>query len=146
MRLLAAIALAAALPLAGCGGSETADTSEEPPSGGETATQQADRCRDVPQARIDAIASGLDKSAGVSAGNAAAVRSRDYEKMWMVAIELNGPGLDGEKGVWTTNRLEEQGLVFAVDGIAKEFSDWGDGGPFSVVDDGVAEAKHCLDG
>lgn len=86
---------------------------------------------------------------GVEVGDASAVRSKDFERVWMVAVELTGPGMgDGEAAVFATNRgLKEDGsgLIFAADGMAGQFSDYGDGGGrFSAADDGVSEAKDCL--
>jgi hypothetical protein len=67
----------------------------------------------------------------------------------MVAADIHGIGMEGngEIGVWATNSLDGSGLIFAVDGLAKEFSDWGHGDTTDAnimqSSDGVAEAKEC---
>jgi hypothetical protein len=67
----------------------------------------------------------------------------------MVAADIQGTGMegDGEIGVWATNSLDGSGSIFAVDGLAKEFSDWGDGDTTDAniiqSSDGVSEAKEC---
>jgi hypothetical protein len=53
------------------------------------------------------------------------VRSKDYRKIFMVSLSLTGPGLEGSKGTWATNKLTSYGSFFAVDHFAQEFSDWG---------------------
>jgi hypothetical protein len=56
----------------------------------------------------------------------------------------------GEIGTWATNSLEDEGLIFAVDGLANEFSDWGDGretdAQLSLADDGAEESRECVEG
>lgn len=107
------------------------------------------RCVDVPRDAMDRISEGL--TGDVRLTSAVAVRSGDYEEVYMIAGELDGPGLEGEGdvGVWASNSLEPGGgLTLAVDGVANEFSDWPDGGgtdaEMSVTDDGVSEARDCL--
>ncbi|HWH13285.1 MAG TPA: hypothetical protein VNT51_00955 [Miltoncostaeaceae bacterium] len=68
----------------------------------------------------------------------------------MVAGRFRPQGSDPLVGVWVTNDVSSQGpgLVYAVDPFAEQFSDWGDGDQtdagFSANDDGVDEAKACL--
>jgi hypothetical protein len=81
-------------------------------------------------------------------GRAAAVKSEDYEKVFMVAVEFTGPGIDKPQvAVWATNDLNA-GSIMAVDALAGEFSDWAKGSEtdasMSSSDDGVQEAKDCL--
>jgi endonuclease YncB( thermonuclease family) len=109
------------------------------------------RCEDVPQALVDGIASGIKPETGATLRGAQAVRSEDFDKVWFIAADLEGPGLDGpdQIGLWATNSLEAgSGLIFSVDGTAKEFTDWGDGGQtdahLSTNDDGASEAKACV--
>jgi hypothetical protein len=53
-------------------------------------------------------------------------------------------------GVWATNNIDEAGggLIFSVNEVAKEFSDWGDGSltdaRTSMTDDGAEEARDCI--
>lgn len=126
--------LMVAVLVAGCGGGPTA-------GGG---TQAPNRCVSVSAELVDAIETGLTVSGGGTLGAAQAVKSNDFEQAWFVAAEIRGPSLD-EVGVWATNGLTAgDGLIFAADGFAKEFSDWGDGPGFSIADDGAQEAKNCV--
>lgn len=79
------------------------------------------------------------------------MKSKDYSKVWMIAAEIEGPGVDGDSQIatWASNGLDAStGLILSVDGFAKEFSDWPDGSKTdagtSQSDDGVAEAKACV--
>jgi hypothetical protein len=102
----------------------------------------------VPAATKEAIAQGVE--AGLTLGKARAVRSDDFKKAFFIAIELDGPGLEGKGdiGTWVTNRLKGGGLIYSVDAVANEVSDWGDGGStdagFSMSDDGADESRDCL--
>ena len=77
------------------------------------------------------------------------VRSNDFDKVFMVGAEIDGPSIKDrrEVGVWATNSKTGNGLIFAVDGMAKEFSDWGAGdktdAQIDQTADGVDEAKEC---
>ncbi len=46
-----------------------------------------------------------------------------------------------------TNDLNGGGLIYSVDAVAEEFSDWGPGGQtdagFSMSDDGAQESVDC---
>jgi hypothetical protein len=76
----------------------------------------------------------------------------DFEKVYFVAAEIQGLGLegDGDVGVWATNSKRAEGLILAVDGVAQEFSDWGDSDKTdAAIDqsaDGVEEARACAQG
>lgn len=85
-----------------------------------TAPPAADtsRCLGVGAALVDAIETGLTLDGG-SLGRAAAVRSNDFDKVWFVAAQITGPGVN-DVGVWATNSLEAGGgLIFAADGLAR---------------------------
>lgn len=123
------------------------DTQTEVP----TQPPETSRCEIVPPELLAAIASGLSVAGGGTLREAQAVKSADYTKAWFVAAEIDGPGLegDGDIGLWVTNGLDSSyGLIYSVDGVANEFSDWGDGGAtdagFSQFDDGAQEAVDCL--
>jgi hypothetical protein len=98
---------------------------------------------------VAAIEEGLTVSGGGSLRNARAVKSNDLEKVYMVAADIQGDGMEGNDdiGVWATNSLQGNGLIFSVDGFAKEFSDWGDAATtdaqITQAADGVDEAKEC---
>ena len=59
----------------------------------------------------------------------------------------------GEIATWASGggrlNLVDAGPIFAVDGMAKEFSDWGADVPgenkSSLFDDGVDESKACVE-
>jgi len=99
---------------------------------------------------VAAIKEGLTVTGGGTLRNAKAVRSKDFEKVWMVAADIQGSGMEGSEdiGVWATNSLQGDGLVFAIDGFAQEFSDWGHGDTtdanITQAADGVQEAKDCV--
>jgi len=154
----AAAAVLAMAALAGCSGDEDAGADEvrsvaattpaAPPTPNESPADES-RCVAVAPAVARAIATGLE--GGPKRFEAtAAVRSRDYERAWMVAGRFRPQGSDPLVGVWVTNDVSSQGpgLVYAVDPFAEQFSDWGDGDQtdagFSANDDGVDEAKACL--
>lgn len=109
------------------------------------------RCEPVDDALVDGISEGLTVDGGGSLRNAQAVRSGDYKKVWFIAADIQGPGLEGSEdiGIWATNSLVGEGLIMAVGGYATEFSDWGDGGQtdaqLSTSDDGAQEARGCVE-
>jgi hypothetical protein len=99
------------------------------------------------------IASALTVQGGGSLRNGQAVKSNDFQNVFMVAADLQGSGLGGtgDIGVWATNSLDPNaGIVMAVDGVAKEFSDWPDAdkttAAITLGADGVSEAKRCAGG
>ena len=98
---------------------------------------------------LNAIAEGLTVTGGGTLRNGYAVKSDDFAKVYMVAADIQGTGMEGDNeiGVWATNSLDGAGLIFAVDGLAKEFSDWGRGDTsdahITLSSDGVSEAKEC---
>jgi len=120
----------------------TEEASEDKPEKGE-------RCEDVSQTVQDNIQIGILAETGVILTNFQAVRSEDFEKIWMVAALMEGPGMDGDIGVWATNKIDDTGIILAVDGLAQEFSEWPDGdstdAEMSAADDGVDEAKDCVE-
>jgi hypothetical protein len=105
------------------------------------------RCQEAQPALVSAISTGLDT--GLSLRNAKVVKSNDFDNAYFFAADLQGSGLEGPSDValWVTNRLDGTGSVYAVDAVANEFSDWGDGrttdSHFSSSDDGADEAKAC---
>jgi hypothetical protein len=107
------------------------------------------RCEKVSSAVLNAIAEGLTVTGGGTLRGGYAVKSKDFSKVYMVAADIQGTGMEGnsEVGVWATNSLDGTSLIFAVDGLAKEFSDWGHGDTtdanITLSSDGVSEAKEC---
>jgi hypothetical protein len=137
--------------LTGCGGTETAegDNRTESPQATAPATTVVGRCEKVSSALLNAIAEGLTMSGGGTLREGYAVKSKDFSKVYMVAADIQGTEMEGDNeiGVWATNSLDGSGLILAVDGLAKEFSDWGHGDTTDVnitqSSDGVSEAKEC---
>lgn len=141
----------AALVLAACSGTETAESNNrtESPEATGPPTTVVGRCERVSSAVLNAIAEGLTVSGSGTLRNGYAVKSKDFSRVYMVAADIQGVGMEGEGevGVWATNSLDGTGLIFAVDGLAKEFSDWGHGDEtdanITQSSDGVSEAKEC---
>jgi hypothetical protein len=148
-RAICGLAVCAALILAACGGTETAesDNRTESPQATASPTTVTGRCEMVTSALLNAIAEGLTVTGSGTLRNA--VKSDDFSKVYMVAADIQGTGMEGDNeiGVWGTNSLDGTGSIFAVDGFAKEFSDWGHGDTtdahITQSSDGVAEAKQC---
>ena len=117
---------------------------------GSGSTSDVSRCRSA-SAAAARIAEGLTVDGGGSLRYAQAVRSSEFDSVWFVAAEIDGAGIeaDGDVGVWATNDLSD-GLIFSVNALAREFSDWGDGGrtdaAFSMANDGAEEARDCVGG
>jgi|SRR5665811_377178 len=128
--IVAALGIATLVSLVGCGGTTT--TRAEPAS----------------DALLQEIASGEQEGVGMVPVRGMTVRSDDYEEAYFVAMEFSATGIDNQVGVWVTNDLDDPGMVFAVDGTAKEFAVWPDGGKtdatFTMTSDGATEAKAAL--
>jgi hypothetical protein len=110
------------------------------------------RCLSVPRGLVKAIATGLTVNGGGTLHHARAVRSRDFKRVYFISAEIDGPGMKGrgDIGTWVKSGPLRVGggLIFAVDGFANEFSDWGDGrktdAHVSTSDDGAGESKACV--
>lgn len=115
------------------------------------------RCIRVAKELLRQIEFGLTTDGkGRLRNEAFAVRSDDYSKVWMVAAELDAPGLEGvgDIAVWGTNedpsRRTSSGLIIRANSMAEEFSDWGaaaeegSAADLNSTDDGVAEAEACV--
>ena len=83
------------------------------------------RCETPSADLISLIEDRLTVNGGGRLLYAQAVRAGDYDKVWMVAGELDGAGMTGlgEIALWATNRIDGSGRVLAVDPLAKEFSE-----------------------
>lgn len=149
-RALPAALLAVALLATGCSSteSEAAPEEQETTTAAEPTPEPApsEECLDVPKTLLRAIAKGAN-DATIKPVSGAAVKSRDYSKVYMIAMEFNGLG-SPERGVWASNSLKRGGgVIMSVDGIAKEFTVWPNGpadSPMSITDDGAQEALDCL--
>jgi hypothetical protein len=142
---------------ASCGGGEEAadeaapEPAEDTEQGGGESSRDP-RCTRVPPALVKVIATGLEVQGGGNLRFAQAVKSEDFESVYFVSADIQGPGLDGsgDVGTWATNRLAAGGgLIFAVDSVAQEFSDWGDADQtdanITMQDDGAQLSRECVE-
>lgn len=108
------------------------------------ANATANRCAPAPGALLAAISQGLTVTGGGTLRDGSTVKSNAFSNVWMVAAEIDGPGLEGngDIGIWATNDTSGAGAIYAVDAVAREFSDWGKGSA-TDADDGASEAKRC---
>ena len=127
------------------------DSSTESASESETAqTFQSFGCLEVSETLVDSISQGFDGS--TLTGRAAGFLASQYSDVRFVAVEFVPDGLsDPEVAVFATNDddlsdISLDGLIIAVDGFAKEFSDWGEALnlELSIADEGAKESKECL--
>lgn len=79
-----------------------------------------------------------------------AVKSRDLANVYMVAAKIYGPNMEkgAGPGVWAiSGDPSAPGLTLAVDGYAKNFSDYPDASKtqaaITLSTDGVQEARTC---
>jgi hypothetical protein len=152
-RLLVAAAVFVLLGSACGGGGEP--SAGEATTGGETTTAtttESSRCKPVPPGLKKGIEEGLNVTGGGTLANAQAVKSEDFKRVYFISAEINGPGMEktGEIGTWAKSGTLQvgDGLILSVDGLANEFSDWGDGGKtdaqLSMDDDGAQESHDCV--
>lgn len=78
------------------------------------------------------------------------VRSNDYQKVYFVAAQITGPGLDNIIGVWAiTGDPDTPGMFFSVNGYAHVFSGFGIGSTtdanFTMDKHGAEEAYFCAE-
>ena len=102
---------------------------------------------------VDGIEEGLTTSGNGVLRDARAVRSTDFNAVWMVAADIDAPGLEGDGpiAVWAVSggvgSLHDLSGIFAVGSAASEFSDWGSSGgleQFSRSDHGYDESIACV--
>ena len=104
--------------------------------------EPASRCIVADTRLVADIAEGLDYNV---TGGGQMVRSDDFELVWYVAVPVNG-----DVGVWATDRVSAdgdytgQGLLYSVNDVARERSDYGTHTP-TMEHDGAREAVACLD-
>jgi hypothetical protein len=110
-----------------------------------TPTTAASRCTTVPAAEQKALKALL--KAGVKGTKFAAVRSADFDQVYMVAVRLSGKGIGSNyNAVFATDTLNGKGQTFAVDGFAAEFSKLGETTQEGLTTeaDGVSDAQACV--
>lgn len=99
------------LSLTACGGGDASTSAE---------------CLDISQDVLDIVASGSDTS-GFKAETGKAVKG-DTDGTYWLAMRFTADGFDGESetGVWLVSGLDAATAapVMAVDGFAKQFTNW----------------------
>jgi hypothetical protein len=124
-------------------------------------------CLNVPRATVTAIAGGLTtQGRGTlrSAAAALAETNADFRgvemRVYLLSADIQAAGLEGggDIATWVMTRSLEagDGLILAVDAVAKEFSEWGaDANPGSPVeewtsslrdDDAFEKSRDCAEG
>jgi hypothetical protein len=136
-----ALTLVVSVCASGCMAGVLAPSGKSTPQNG---TQPAAvRCLDVPAGLQARIADGAN-DLPIQPIEAAAVRSDDYHRVFMVAMRFDAPGGDPEVGVWATGSLRAgKSTLRAVDAFASEFTVYPTGDS-SVGDHGVDQAVDCL--
>jgi hypothetical protein len=157
IRLTVALAVAL-IALAACSSSDATtgdeaaatNTSAAPTSSSAGPSNTAkSRCLEVSAGLRDAIAQGAEDGVGrLRITEAAAVKSKDFKKAFMVAGRIKAPGVD-DIGVWASNSLKPGGgIIMSVDGFAQQFTAWPDADKtdagIRLGDDGTYEAINCL--
>jgi hypothetical protein len=135
----------------GCGDDDSGGDQGEAETAGQEAPASGG-CEDVPKALVEAIATGLIVPGGGMLRQAQAVKSGDFDDVYFVSAEIDAAGLEGlgDIGTWAKSGPLRVGggSIYSVDGVAKEFSDWGDGGKtdaqLSMEDDGAAASQECV--
>ena len=120
--------LVLAIFLTGCGGKKEVDYS---------------RVESASEKQTEKINWGIKKETNAEIGKVYVVKSNDYEKVYFVATRLSGPGISDDCiGVWAiSGDKNDPGMIFSVNGIAKEFSDYPSGSKttanITMSDDGA---------
>ena len=112
---------------------------------------KSDRCLAVSQETLSWIEEGLIYD-DLSLENAQSVKSKDFQSVYFVSARMVGDGLSGDEiATFATINIDSTGLVLAVSGHAKEFTNWfhGDreGGQYHVTlsNDGARESRECIE-
>ncbi len=158
---LAVLALLAAL--AACSGSDTAapdqgkTTQASSSTPAPTTTSAAptaapvSRCEEVSPELRETIAQGAQPVfSDLEITEAAAVRSQQYSKVYMVAGRITTKE-EEQIGLWATNSLSaDEGVLLSVDGYAQHFTIWPKAADteadIRLGDEGTFEAIACLTG
>lgn len=106
----------------------------------------SDRCAPASDGLVSSVETGLTVSGGGSLGSGQVVKSNAFPTLWFLAARVSGPGMSGKDvGVWATSDDTGHGMIWSVDGMAHEFSDWPKG-PATMSDDGASIAQGCAKG
>ena len=112
----------------------------------ESQSRTEERCVPASQEQISAITAFLE--ADLALGSGAAVRSKEFEQVWIIAGLIDGLGQPASPAVWAVSGEQASpGIVLSVDALAKEFSSAPDAettrANITLGSDGVAEAISC---
>ncbi len=113
-------------------------------------TDIQERCTPAPQAIIDKINSGLTAAGETRVVNVSMVENNNDRPWRFFGARFEGPGFDGDTGVWATASLDlnSDALIVAADTLAQEFSIWdkpgGGDGFASQFDDEIDAAQRCV--
>jgi hypothetical protein len=152
--IVAVAAIAGVGMLSGCGGLRAYAAHDPLPDPSATPTAKpsgtpkpapASRCVSVSKTEQKALTALL--TPGVKGTKFAAVRSADFDQVYMVAVRLTGKGIGTNyNAVFATDSLNGKGQTLAVDGFAQEYSSLGEATKQGVTPDadGVAEAQACV--
>jgi hypothetical protein len=143
--LILALSVLAIFPAAGCGDSAA-------PSGNsgevETVVISA-RCAEVTPEKLAEIESGLTVAGGGSLKEGWAVKSEDFDSIYFIAAEMEGPGFygDGQYGLWAVESMEPgQGEIYSVNSRAKALSEWPKAdASINVKSDGAEDVLACIE-
>jgi hypothetical protein len=147
--LAACEGLAVLSPTTDPGASPTATTATASATTAPTAVANLD-CISTPESAA-AIADGLTVGGGGTLRQAFAVPlsfESDLNLGFVVAAEIDGPGIegDGEVGTWAVGELGG-GPIFAANQLAQEFSEWGaaasEGSAADLARDAVANSDEA---
>ena len=114
----AALFVAALVLLTGCGssGSSSASSSASPSAAAGTPLE-------VSKTMSDAIIKGEFDAGSMTLVKAAAVQSKAAPDYYFVAMKFSGA--EGEQvGVWVTKYLDAGGMVWAVNDVAQNYTEW----------------------
>lgn len=107
-------------------------------------------CLPVGKAVVELIDDQAKEGTGMKmTGRAAAVKSDQHVKVFMVAAEFSATGVPNQVGVWAMNSIDDlPNFLESASAGAVEFTDWLDGTkvkePISRYDPAIQAAKACL--
>lgn len=108
------------------------------------ATEAGSRCV-AADAAAEAIAERLGPEATYT-GVSAAVKSEDFDSIYMVALQVTTAG-DQEEAVFATSSLESPENIMALNSVAQENSDWpapDANAEVTFSSDGASDAIACV--
>ena len=104
-------------------------------------------CVAVSRSTLDAIEEGLIHE-GSALGYGFAMQAGDW---WYVVSRISGPG-EGNVGAWAVPDPANPGPIYAVDGFARNFSQWGTAGDIETMEQTLRlsrsdalRARECIE-